>query len=78
MLRIICPLGKDPTSDRNPHHHHTGRDGDVEDVAHVVLVAGEVDLVSVVVVACEHLEGPVHSWSKFGLAFLGKAVLVKV
>ena len=51
---------------------------DVEDVAHVVLVAWEVDLVSVVIVACKHLEGSIHSWSEFGHAFLGKAVLVKV
>ena len=51
---------------------------DVEDVAHVVLVAREVDLVSVVVVACKHLEGSIRAWSKFGLAFLGKAVLAKV
>ena len=24
MLRIISPLGKDPTSDRDPHHHGNG------------------------------------------------------
>ena len=51
---------------------------DVEDVAHVVLVAREVDFVSVVVVACKHLEGSIHSWSKLGLAFLWKAGLAKV
>ena len=51
---------------------------DVEDVAHVVLVAWEVDLVSIVIVACKQLEGSVRSWSKFGLAFLGKAVLAEV
>ena len=51
---------------------------DVEDVAHVVLVTREVDLVSVVVVACEHLEGSIRSWSKFGLAFVGEAVLAKM
>ena len=51
---------------------------DVEDVAHVVLVAREVDPVSIVVVSCEHLEGSIRSWSKFGLAFLGKGVLAKV
>ena len=51
---------------------------DVEDIAHIVLVAGEVDLVSVVVVSCKHLEGYVRSWSKFGLAFLRKAVLANV
>ena len=50
----------------------------VEDVAHVVLVAREVDLVSVVVVSCEHLEGSIRSRSKLGLAFLWKMVLVKV
>ena len=32
---------------------------DVEDVAHVVFVAREVDHVSVVVVSCEHLEGSI-------------------
>ena len=41
-------------------------------------VAREVDLVSIVVVACKHLEGSVRSWSKFGLEFLGEAVLAKV
>ena len=51
---------------------------DVEDVAHVVLVAREVDLVSIVVLACEHLEGSICSWSKLILAFLWKALLVKV
>ena len=40
--------------------------------------AREVDLVSVVVVACKHLEGSIHSWSKLGLAFLWTAVLAKV
>ena len=51
---------------------------DIEDVAHIVLVAREVDLVSVVVVACKHLEGSIRSWSKLGLPFLWKAVLAKV
>ena len=51
---------------------------DVEDVTHVVLVAWEVDLVSIVVVSCEHLEGSIRSWSKLGLAFLWKAILSKV
>ena len=51
---------------------------DSEDIAHAVLATGEVDLVSVVVVACKHLEGSVRLWSKFGLAFLWKAVLAKV
>ena len=35
---------------------------DVEDVAHGVLVAWDVDLVGVVVVACKHLEGSIGSW----------------
>ena len=35
---------------------------DVEDVANVVLVAWDVDLVGVVVVACKHLEWSVGSW----------------
>ena len=51
---------------------------DVEDVAHVVLVAWKVDLVSVVVVACKHLEGSIRSLTKLRLAFLWKAVLAKV
>ena len=51
---------------------------DVEDVAHGVLVAWEVDLVGVLVVVFKHLEGSVLSWSKFGLAFMGEAVLAKV
>ena len=34
---------------------------DIEDVAHVILVAWEVDLVSVVVVSREHLEGSIGS-----------------
>ena len=51
---------------------------DVEDVAHGVLVAWNVDLLGVIIVACKHLEGSICSWSKFGLAFVGEAVLVKV
>ena len=51
---------------------------DAEDIAHVVLVAREVDLVSVVVVACKHLEGSIRSWTKLGFAFLWEAVLAKV
>ena len=51
---------------------------DVEDVAHGVLVACNVDLVGVVVVAFKHLEGSIHSWLKFGLAFVGEAILAKV
>lgn len=51
---------------------------DVGDVTHIVFVSREVDLVSVGIVACEHLEGSIFSWSKLRLAFLWKAVLVKV
>ena len=51
---------------------------DVEDVTHIVVVAREVDLVSVVVVACKHLEGSIRSWAKLGFAFLWEAVLAKV
>ena len=51
---------------------------DVEDVAHGVLVTWDVDLVCVVVVTCKLLEWSIRAWSKFGLVFLGKAVLVKV
>ena len=50
----------------------------IEDVAHGVLVAWNVDLVGIVVVAFKNLEASVHSWSKFGLAFLGKVVVAKV
>ena len=79
MLRIISP----PLGKIRPRIKFfitvEGREVlDIEDIAHVVLVAGEVDLVSVVVVACKELEGSVRSWSKFGLVFLGKAVLAKV
>ena len=79
MLRIISP----PLGKIRPRIKFfitmEGREiFDVEGVAHVVLVAREVDLVSVVVVACKHLEGSIRSWSKFGLALLGKAVLAKV
>ena len=35
---------------------------DIEDVAHRVLVAWDVDLVGVIVVACKHLEGSIGSW----------------
>ena len=51
---------------------------DVEDVAHIVFVVREVDLVSVVVVSCEHLEGSICSRSKLRLAFLWKVLLAKV
>ena len=51
---------------------------DVEDVAHIVLASWEVDLVGVVIVAHEDLEGSIGSREKFGLAFVGEAVLAKV
>ena len=38
---------------------------DVEDVAHGVLVAWDVDLVGVVIVACKRLEGSIRSGKKF-------------
>ena len=34
---------------------------DIENVAHVVLVVRELDLISVIVVVCEHLEGSIRS-----------------
>ena len=79
MLRIISP----PLGKIRPRIKilitMVGREIlDVEDVAHGVLVAREVDFVSVVVVALKHLEGSIRSWSKLGLAFLWKAVLAKV
>ena len=79
MLRIIYP----PMGKIRPRIKFfitmEGREiFDVEDVAHVVLVAWEANLVSVVVVLCEHLEGSICSWSKLGLVFLWKTVLVKV
>ena len=55
-----------------------GEIGDVEDVAHIVLVAWDVGLVGIVVVAFEHLEGSIESWWNLGLAFVGEAVLAKV
>ena len=51
---------------------------DVEDVTHIVLVTREVDLVSIVVVACKHLEGSIGSWYKFGLAFVAEVFLPKL
>ena len=79
MLRIISP----PLGKIRPRIKFfitmVGRDVlDIEDVAYVVLLSWEVDLVGVVVVACKHLEGSIHSCSKFGLAFVGEAVLTKV
>ena len=79
MLRIISPpLGKIQPRIEILITMVRGEIVDVEDVAHVVLVAREVDLVSVVVVSCEHLEGSIRSGSKLGLAFLWKAFLAKV
>ena len=79
MLRIISPpLGKIRPQIKIFITMERREIFDVEDVAHVVLVTWEVDLVSVVVLACEHLEGSICSWSKLRLAFLGKAVLAKV
>ena len=79
MLRIISP----PLGKIRPRIKFfitmEGREVfDIEDVTHVVLVAWEVDLVSVVVVSCEHLEGSIRSWTKLGFAFLWEAVLAKV
>ena len=51
---------------------------DVEDVANVVLVAWDVDLVGVVIVVCDHLEWSVGSWEYLGLAFLGEAVFAEM
>ena len=78
MLRIISPpLGKIRPRIEIFITMVWRRIFDVEGVAHVVLVAREVDLVSVVVVACKHLEGSIRSWSKLGFAFLWEAVLAK-
>ena len=79
MLRIISP----PLGKMQPRIEifipMVGREIlDVEDVAHGVLVTWDVDLVSIVVVACKHLEWSIHSCLKLGLAFLWKAVLAKV
>ena len=78
MLRIISP----PLGKIRPWIEifitMVGREiFDVEDVANGVLVTWDVDLVSVVV-AFKHLEWSFRSWSKFGLAFMGEAVLAKV
>ena len=79
MLRIISPpLGKIRPRIEILITMVRGEIFDVEDVAHGVLVAWDVDLVCVVVVACKHLEWSIRAWSKFGLVFLGKAVLAKV
>ena len=53
MLRIISPpLGKIQRRIEILITMVRGEIGDVEDVSHVVFVAWEIDLVSVVVVAC--------------------------
>ena len=79
MLRIISP----PLGKIRPQTEifitMVGREiVNVEDVAHGVLVAWDVNHVGVVVVACKHLEGSIGSWKKFGLAFGGEVVLAKV
>ena len=51
---------------------------DVECVAHIVLVSWDVDLVGVVVVACEYLEWVIGSWKELGLALLGKMILAEM
>ena len=57
MLRIISPpLGKIRPRIKFFITMERREIFDVEDVAHAVLVAREVDIVSVVVVACEYLE----------------------
>ena len=79
MLRIISPpLGKIRPQIKFFITMEGREIFDVEDVAHVVLVVWKVDLVSVVVIACKHLEGSIRSGSKLGLAFLWKAFLAKV
>ena len=73
MLRIISPpLGKIRPRIDVLITMVRGLILDVEDVAHGVLVAWNVDFVGVVV-AFKHLEGSIRSWSKFGVAFLGKS-----
>ena len=74
MLRIISP----PLGKIRPRIEilitMVGREiFDVEDVANGVLVAWNVDLVGIVVVEFEQLERSIRSWSKFGVAFLGKS-----
>ena len=80
MLRIIAP----PLGKIQPRIEilitMVGREIlDIEDVAHGVLVMWEVNLVGVVVVVVfKHLERSIRSWLKFGLAFVGEAVITKV
>ena len=79
MLRIISPpFGKIRPRIEILITMVRGEIFDVEDVAHGVLVVWDVDLVGAVVVACKHLEGSIRSWSKFGLVFVGEAVLAKM
>ena len=79
MLRIISPpMGKIRPQIEILITMVRGEIEDVEDVAHVVLVSWEFNLVGVVVAACEHLEWSIGSRDKFGLAFIGEAVLAKV
>ena len=75
MLRIISPpLGKIRPRIEILITMVWGEIFDVEYVAHGVLVAWDVDLVGIVVVAFKHLEWSIRAYSKFGLAFLGKVV----
>ena len=79
MLRIITPpLGKIRPRIEILITMVRGEISDVEDVAHGVLVAREIDLVGIVVVAFKHLERSIRLWSKIGLAFVGEAILAKV
>ena len=79
MLCIISPpLGKIRPRIENLITMVGRENFDVEDVAHGVLVVWDVDLVGVFVVAFEHLERSIRSWPKFGLAFVGEALLAKV
>ena len=80
MLRIISPppLGKIRPRIEILITMVRGEIVDVQDVAHGVIVVWDVDLVGVVVVAFEHLEGSIESWWNLGLAFIGEAVLTKV
>ena len=63
MLRIIFPpLGKIRPRIVLFITMVLGQVFDVEDVANIVLVAWDVDLVGVVVVVCDRLEWTVGSW----------------
>ena len=63
MLRIISPpLGKIRPRIEILIAMVRGEIFDIEDVAHGVLVAWDVDLVGVVAVAYKHREGSIGSW----------------